>query len=103
MQDAEGAELVCNALAEAAAAGGAVVVLGRDHALRTIAERAVGASSVWCGGKLRPLGEIALDGATIDELLIDIESAPVRPAADKDIDPRSSLPFPVTARTAGVA
>lgn len=70
-QDAEGAELVCAAIAEAALAGTACLVLGRDPALRAIAERDGWRQLVMAGGALRPLTELVLDGAALDELLVD--------------------------------
>jgi ABC-type ATPase involved in cell division len=88
-QDAEGAELVCTALAEAATAGAAVVVLGRDPGLRAIAERRGWSQLGLVRGMLCPLGAIELSGRTIDELLVDISTAPIP----------NVVPFP----TAGVA
>jgi ABC-type ATPase involved in cell division len=88
-QDAEGAEVVANALADAASAGAAVLAIGRDLALRAIAERRHWRTFALVGGALRPIGEIPLEGAAIDDLLV--ESAP------------NVLPFPLSARTAGVA
>ena len=90
LQDAGGAQLVCDALAEAATANAAVVVFGRDPALRAIAEERGWRQLGLVGGKLLPLAEIALEGTTIDELLVAIETAPL-----------NLVPFP--SRTAGVA
>jgi cell division transport system ATP-binding protein len=95
MQDAEGAELVCAALADVALCGAAVMMFGRDHALREIAERRGWRQLGLVNGLLRPLAEIELEGTTIEELLIGIESAGtvLRPVADH----KSNLvPFPVT-------
>jgi ABC-type ATPase involved in cell division len=89
LQDPEGAELVATALAEAADAGAAVIALGRDLALRAIAERRGWRTYGLVRGELRPLGEIQLEGKTIDELLVDITSAP------------NVVPFP--SQRAGVA
>lgn len=80
MQDAEGAELVCEAFAEAAAAGAACVVFGRDPALRAIAERRGWRQLALVEGQLRPLGDIMLAGHTIEELLVDFDSAPAAAA-----------------------
>ena len=102
LQDAAGAELVCTALADAAARGAAVIALGRDPALRAIAEQRKWRQFVLVFGMLRPLGEIALEGRTMDELLIDMESAPVRPVAQPDSIPNLD-PYPISARKAGVA
>jgi cell division transport system ATP-binding protein len=97
-QDAEGAELVCAALAGAAAAGAAVMVFGRDPALRTIAERAGWRQLALLDGVLRPLGEIELEGTTIEELLVGIESAGTSAPAEQ---PASNLvQFPITAGVA---
>ncbi len=104
LQDAAGAELVCAALATAAAAGAACLVFGRDPALRAIAEREGWRQLVMLDGALRPIGEIALEGTTIEELMIAIESAPLAagsspnvtlPATDDDRD--NLLPFPALA------
>jgi ABC-type ATPase involved in cell division len=94
-QDAEGAELVCAALAEAARRGAACLVLGRDPALRVIAERDGWRQLAIVGGRLRPLSQIALDGAgaTIDDLLLDV-SAPL-------LDLPNVVPFPLASRSAG--
>lgn len=101
MQDAEGAELVAAALADAAAAGAAVVAFGRDLALRAIAERRGWRTLGLVHGQLLPLGDIRLDGKTIDELLVDITSAPVKAPEPESIP--NLVPFPLSARTAGVA
>lgn len=99
-QDAAGAELVCAALAEAAAAGASVLAFGRDHALRTIAERRQWRQLALIDGALRPLGEVLLDGKTIDELLLGMESVPAKPVRESI---PNLVPFPLSARTAGVA
>jgi ABC-type ATPase involved in cell division len=81
MQDATGSELICDALAEAAI-NAAVVIFGRDPALLTIAE-----TCAW-----RRLG-------LIDGQLISLESAPIEiPESIPNL-----VPFPISARTAGVA
>lgn len=104
MQDAEGAEIVCAALAAAAAGGASVVVYGRDPALRAIAERSGWRQLALVGGVLRPLGEIAAD--TLDQIL-DAQSAPT-PLYPEKAEPAvenhpNVVPFPIGARTAGVA
>jgi cell division transport system ATP-binding protein len=88
-QDAMGADLVCTALQSAAVRGAACVVLGRDPALRQIADLYGWRQLGLVGGQLCPLGEIALDGRAIDEVLVGIESAPA-----------NVVPFPL-ARAAG--
>ncbi|MDB4958253.1 MAG: transporter related protein, partial [Myxococcales bacterium] len=94
LQDAEGAELVCRSLAEVALTGAAVLIFGRDPALREIAERRHWRQLGLVNGRLRPLAEIELEGTTIEELLIGIDSAAIRPIAE---DVHSNLlPFPVT-------
>jgi cell division transport system ATP-binding protein len=107
LQDAAGAELVCTALSNAAKAGAACLVFGRDPALRAIAEREGWRQLVMLEGMLRPIGEIALEGTTIEELMIAIESAPlatgsspnvVVPAAVDEDDRDNVLPFPVALR-----
>jgi len=116
MQDATGAEIVCTALAAAAEAGAAVVVLGRDPALRAIAERLGWRMHILLDGKLRSLSEITLEGKAMEELLLGIESAPVKPiqmpegSDGSETDHRDDVEdipnvvqFPLSARTAGVA
>jgi ABC-type ATPase involved in cell division len=99
-QDPDGAGLVAAALAEAADAGAAVIAFGRDLALRAIAERRGWRTLGLVRGALRPLGEIQLEGKTIEELLVDMTSVPVETADDT---PPNIVPFPLSARTAGVA
>jgi cell division transport system ATP-binding protein len=100
-QDAAGAELVCGALADAARGGAACLVLGRDPALRQIAERDGWRQLAIVGGKLHPLAQLALDGAALDELLVDL-SAPIGAAATgRSAELTNVVPFPLAARTAG--
>ena len=100
-------ELVCAAIADAAARGTACLVLGRDPALRAIAERDGWRQLALVGELLRPLSLIAVEGVAIDELLADAGSAPIAPARPAAIDPVSEpplpnvLPFPLAARPAG--
>jgi ABC-type ATPase involved in cell division len=89
LQDAEGAELVCESLAEAAAGGAACIVLSRDRALREIAERRRWRQVALVAGRLQPLDEIALDGATLDELFLD-----AAPAVPNVVPFRRSGPTP---------
>jgi hypothetical protein len=91
---------VCAVLAEAAAAGASVLAFGRDHALRTIAERRQWRQLALIDGALKPLGEVLLDGRTIDELLLGMESIPAKPVRESI---PNLVPFPLSARTAGVA
>jgi ABC-type ATPase involved in cell division len=88
-QDPEGAELVATALADAASAGAAVLAIGRDLALRAIAERRQWRTYALVNGALRQLGDIQVEDDAIDDILI--ESVP------------NIVPFPLSARTAGVA
>jgi ABC-type ATPase involved in cell division len=97
-QDAAGAELVCDAFATS---GATVLVFGRDLALRTIAERRRWRQLALIHGALEPLGDVELDGRSIDELLLGMESAPARPKPPESIP--NLVPFPLSARTAGVA
>ena len=109
LQDSAGAELVCDALAEAAADGSAVLAFGRDLALRAHAERRAWRTLCLIDGALAPIGEVALDGRSIEEILVAMESVPaVRrppPDASGELDEPipNLLPFPLSARTAGVA
>lgn len=81
MQDADGAELVCSALAEATATA-AVLVFGREPALLAIAERRAWRRLALANGQLQALDQIELE---IPESIPNI------------------VPFPISARTAGVA
>lgn len=98
-QDREGCELVCGALVEAAARGATVVVFARDPSLRALADRNGWRQLGMVDGLLRPLGEIELDGRTIEDILVGIESAPTTVRPDPAIP--NVIPFPITARTAG--
>lgn len=100
MQDAAGAETVCAALAAASARGAAVIMFGRCPALRAIAERNQWRQLVLMNGLLRPAAEIELTASAIEELLIGLESAP-KQVPDDDLP--NVVPFPLSARTAGVA
>jgi len=96
-QDAMGADLVCTSIQAAAVRGAACIVLGRDPQLRQLAALYGWRQLALVGGQLLPLGEIELDGRTIDEVLLGIESAPTAtPAADLP----NVVPFPMVARTA---
>jgi len=102
-QDAEGAELVCAAIGDAARRGTACLVFGRDPALRVIAERDRWRQLAIVNGTLRSLSEIALEGTALDDLLVDLASAPVPlpPRPDDPLDIPNVLAFPVAARPAG--
>ena len=101
-QDAEGAELVCGALSDAADRGAACLVLGRDPALRAIAERDRWRQLALVHGALRPVSQIAMQGIALDDLLVDEASAPIGTAAAESAPPPNVLPFPLAARPAGV-
>jgi hypothetical protein len=95
---------VCGAIAAAAARGTACLTLGRDPALRAIAERDGWRQLALVHGALRPLSQIALDSAALDELLVEAAAAPMLvPAAVPDRFPHGDnvVPFPLRARTAG--
>ncbi len=94
LQDADGAELVCTALADAADKGAAVIAFGRDLALRAIAERRGWRTLGLVRGALRPLGEIQLEGKTIDELLVDITTAPIQ--VPEETTPPNVVHFPIS-------
>lgn len=104
LQDVEGAELVCSALAEAAGTGAAVVVFGRDPVLRAIAERRSWRLLALLDRKLFALAEISLSGPALSDLLIAAESVPVPIHTDDRASDEipNILPFPLSART-GVA
>lgn len=101
MQDGMGLDLVCNALAGAAAGGAAVVVFGRDHALRVFAEHHQWRMLALVDGKLGPLAQAA--PAAIDEIMEPLSApTPLRPEPAVEEIP-NVVPFPLSARTAGVA
>jgi ABC-type ATPase involved in cell division len=100
-QDAEGAELVCGAISDAAGRGTACLVLGRDPALRVIAERDGWRQLALVHGLVKPLSQIAAGGVALDDLLADAGSAPVVPAASPPPALPNVLPFPIAARPAG--
>lgn len=102
-QDAVGAERVCEAFAEAAGRGKSVLVFSRDPALRAIAERNQWRQLALIDGQLVPLGDIELEGQSIDDVLVTIDSAPTpaAPIVDEEPEIPNLLPFPITARTAG--
>jgi cell division transport system ATP-binding protein len=109
-QDADGTELVCAALMGAAAGGAAVIICGRDPALLAIAQRCGWRQLGLVGGQLRPLVDLA--PSAIDELLDDAFSAPTplhphglpaEPSTATDEEIPNVVPFPLSARTAGVA
>ena len=85
-QDALGADIVCTAIAAAAHRGSACVVLGRDPALRNIAELYKWRQVVIVDGKLVPIDDLYSTGSVIEDALAHIES---RPIAD------NVVPFPL--------
>jgi cell division transport system ATP-binding protein len=99
MQDAAGAEIVCSALAAAADRGAAVVIYARDHALRAFAERNRWRQLALVEATLTPLADVA---SNIDAVL-DAPSAPLPTLPDASEDIPNVVPFPLSARTAGVA
>jgi cell division transport system ATP-binding protein len=102
-QDAEGAERVCEAFYEAASRGASVIVFARDPALREIAERNQWRQLALIDGRLMPLGDVELDGRSIEEVLVGIESAPTPlHAVDDEPEIPNLVQFPISARTAGV-
>jgi hypothetical protein len=73
-------------------------VFGRDPALRAIAERRQWRQLVMLGGTLRAPEQL---DTTVEEMLVDFDSAPTPLRPDDDIP--NVVPFPLSARTAGVA
>ncbi len=97
-QDAIGADLVCTAIQAAAVRGAACVVLGRDPALRRIADLYGWRQLGLVGGQLRPLAELEAAGRSIEELLGALPR-PVAPAPAEDLG--NVVPFPLQAAGAG--
>jgi cell division transport system ATP-binding protein len=102
MQDGAGLDLVVNALARAAAEGAAVMVFGRDHALRVYAELRGWRMLAIVDGKLGPLAHASPEA--VDEIMEAPLSAPtpLHPEVEAESLP-NVVPFPLSARTAGVA
>lgn len=100
MQDAAGAELVCTALAIAAARGAAVVIFGRDQALLSLAERHRWKRLGLVEGMLRPLEEIAVESIPVFEsgAAIEIPMDDDQPLVEAI---PNVLPFPLAASGAG--
>lgn len=103
MQDAAGAELVCTALAIAAARGAACIVFGRDSALLALAERHRWKRFGLVNGELKPLSEIAIEmipefvsGAAIPVPADDIPISVAAAVATDEAMP-NVLPFPLLA------
>ncbi len=101
-QDAAGAELVVKALLAAASRGAACLVFARDPQLRELAEHHGWRQLALVNQAIAPLGEVELDGRSIDDVLVGIESVrtPVVTVPSGGI-PDNVVPFPITARTAG--
>ena len=76
-QDAMGADIVCTAIAAAARRGAACIVLGRDPALRNLAELYNWKQVVIVEGKLVPIDDLYTAGTPIESALANIESMPV--------------------------
>jgi cell division transport system ATP-binding protein len=93
-QDAMGADLVCTALQAAAVRGASCIVLGRDPALRKIADLYGWRQLGLVRGELRPLAELELAGRSIEELL---GREPAAAPAQAE-DPPNVVRFPLGAR-----
>jgi ABC-type ATPase involved in cell division len=96
MQDAAGTELVCNALAAAAKEGAAVIVLGRDPALLAQADQRGWRRLALKDGRLEAAHQIDLSAFTVDEVDAAFDNAEID-------DIPNVVPYPLSARTAGVA
>ena len=95
MQDAAGAELVCGALAEAPSAAPRARVRPRSRRCARSPSATAGASSRWSTA----CSAAGASSAHIDELLA---RSSARPRSCR-VDVPNVLPFPISARTAGVA
>lgn len=105
MQDETGAETVCVALASAAARGAAVIVLGRDPVLRTLAARMQWRQLALVEGRLLPLTHVpaAAVEAALEAASSQPAPLPLHPEVTDEGEIPNVVPFPITARTAGVA
>ncbi|HWO21424.1 MAG TPA: ATP-binding cassette domain-containing protein [Kofleriaceae bacterium] len=97
-QDALGTDLVCTALQAAATRGAACVVLGREPALRRIADLYGWRQLGLVGGQLVPVEELERGGRTLEEVLDGVPAAPAA-AARAPVLP-NVVPFPLGARAA---
>ncbi len=104
-QDAMGADIVCTALASAAAIhGAAVLVLGRDPMLRSIAELFGWRQLALVDGNLVALAELATRERSIDQALATIDSVIVDDSLGNIVQFPRADPRPASgpvARTAG--
>jgi cell division transport system ATP-binding protein len=99
-QDARGAELVCTALAIAAARGAGVIVFGRDPALLALAERHHWRRIDIVDGELKSL---AVDPVVVETLsALDSTPTSVLPAPPPE-QLENVVPFPVAAAAGGAA
>jgi ABC-type ATPase involved in cell division len=100
-QDVDGALLVCRAVAAAAMRGATCLIVSRDAAVRSFADQDRWSQWIMAGGSLHSAAEVTLDNAVIDELLVHVESAPVRGYADNRVSNGipSLVRFPLSART----
>ncbi len=100
-QDAEGAERICESFYEAASRGSSVLVFARDPAIRAIAERNTWRQLALIEGRLLPLGDVELEGRSIEEVLVGFESTPTPLHAVPGDLGQNLVPFPISARTGG--
>ncbi len=91
LQDATGTSLVVGALAGAGERGAAVIVLGHDPALVDYAAMRGWRQLVLSSGRLRPLHDVDLSVLSFEDERTDEHEYP------------NVVPFPLSARTAGVA
>jgi ABC-type ATPase involved in cell division len=92
-QDPAGAEIVCTALAIAAARGAACIVLGHDPKLRELAERHHWRQLALVDGRLQPLVEVAEVG--------EIEPMQEPGIETGEVSMPNVVPFPLAAGAAG--
>ena len=106
LQDAAGAELVCEALGDAAGAGACVVAFAYDSMIRTIADRCGWRQVAFVDGQFVPLSYIHFGDGDF------ITGAPVTSGAPGALPPDAMpnsdaipniVPFPLSASTTGVA
>lgn len=109
LQDDAGVVMVAEALARTAQAGAAVLVLARDARFDAEAVRLGMRRLVWHDGALLPHEALEVDIGGALDLILDARSVPVRrprppaPTASPSSDGIPNVvPFPITARSAGV-
>lgn len=100
LQDAAGAELVCEAFAEAAHGGACIVAFAYDSPIRAIAERWDWRQMALVDGRIVPIAQAAFDDHALDDSLLSLDSMP-NDSGDDEIP--NVVSFSMSSRTTGTA